>query len=98
MGSEGQQGVLEPFFTTKGDAGTGLGLAMVFGIVEQHSGHIEVHSAPGNGTTFRISFPPVDASVPAEPTAPTTVQLDPGRHLRILVVDDEPMMTKAVVR
>jgi PAS domain S-box-containing protein len=94
MSAEVQARVFEPFFTTKGGSGTGLGLAMVFGIVEQHGGHVEVRSAPGDGTTFRITFPLMEALVEAEPTvAPTQ-----SRPLRVLTVDDEPMMTKAVVR
>ena len=100
MSAEVQARVFEPFFTTKGEHGTGLGLAMVFGIVEQHSGHIEVRSAPGAGTTFRMTFPVIQV-LPAEaelsPTASVRLELL-QRLLRVLVVDDEPMMTKAVVR
>ena len=100
MSAEVQARAFEPFFTTKGESGTGLGLAMVFGIVEQHGGHIDVRSAPGDGTTFRMRFPLVDAlaEVPLKPSPALPAQLEPFRLLRILVVDDEPMMTKAVVR
>ena len=96
MSAEVQARVFEPFFTTKGESGTGLGLAMVFGMVEQHGGRIDVRSAPGEGTTFRMRFPLVEASAEAEPSART--QLERSRPLRVLTVDDEPMMTKAVVR
>jgi CheY-like chemotaxis protein len=96
MSAEVQARVFEPFFTTKGESGTGLGLAMVFGIVEQHGGHINVRSAPGDGTTFRITFPLMGPSQ-AEPSIVPT-QLERSRPLRVLTVDDEPMMTKAVVR
>lgn len=98
MSDEVQVRVFEPFFTTKGERGTGLGLAMVFGIVEQHRGQIGVRSAPGEGTTFRITLPLVSEIAVAEPSAKTKDVLDPLVLLRVLVVDDEPMMTKAVVR
>ena len=47
---------LEPFFTTKGERGTGLGLAMVYGVVQRHSADLEIESCVGKGTTIRMSF------------------------------------------
>ncbi len=85
---------LEPFFTTKGERGTGLGLAMVYGTVRRHNADIEIESAPGKGTTFRINFPvpAMPAGAPAKDAAPFVV---PSR-LRILVVDDDPLLIKSL--
>jgi signal transduction histidine kinase len=57
MSAEVRQHCLEPFFTTKGDQGTGLGLPMVFGIIKRHQGTLEIESEPGKGTTVRLQLP-----------------------------------------
>jgi len=57
MSPEVRERCLEPFFTTKGDHGTGLGLAMVFGIIKRHQGTLEIESESGKGTTLRLRLP-----------------------------------------
>ena len=85
-----RQRCLEPFFSTKGQRGTGLGLAMVYGVMERHGGKIEVDSKPGAGTTVRLILPvgPAFASV-AQPGA---VDDQGSRPLRVLCIDDEPTL------
>ena len=79
---------LEPFFTTKGEGGTGLGLAVVYGIIQRHGGTIEIASEKGVGTTFAIHLP---ATTDAKGTAVATVErLD--RSLRVLIVDDQDII------
>jgi signal transduction histidine kinase/ActR/RegA family two-component response regulator len=86
-----RQRCLEPFFSTKRQrGGSGLGLAMVYGVVERHEGHIEIESAVDLGTTVRLILPlrqapevkPNDLVVPARPGAP----------LHLLCIDDEPLL------
>jgi len=86
MTEEVRHRCLEPFFSTKGEHGTGLGLAMAFGIIRRHDGTLEIDSAPGSGTTFRLTLP-CHHSV-AEEDDEARLTLD--RSLRVLVVDDEP--------
>jgi signal transduction histidine kinase len=66
MTAEVRQRCLEPFFTTKGDGGTGLGLAMVFGIIKRHQGTLEIDSEQGKGTTIRIRLPACTQIVEAQ--------------------------------
>lgn len=80
--------IFEPFFTTKAKAkGTGLGLAMVYGIVKAHKGYITVNSRPGKGTTFEIYLPVSDVSSPVRITP--VVESEIGGHATILAIDDE---------
>jgi signal transduction histidine kinase/ActR/RegA family two-component response regulator len=89
MDEQTRRRCLEPFFTTKGVRGTGLGLAMVYGVVERHAGHIDIDSAPGKGTTMRLLF---SVGAPDKQPAPRTEALEQTPPLRVLCIDDEPVV------
>jgi signal transduction histidine kinase/ActR/RegA family two-component response regulator len=93
MSDDTRRRCLEPFFTTKGERGTGLGLAMVYGIARRHNAEIEIESAVARGTTIRLLFP-VTTTPSAGPGQVVTHKV-PSR-LRILVVDDDPMLIKSL--
>ena len=84
---------LEPFFTTKGERGSGLGLAMVYGITQRHGVDIDIVSTPGTGTIFRLIFP---LSSPApQSTASIRIRKIPS-HTKILLVDDDPLLLSSL--
>ncbi len=92
--------VFEPFFTTKEvGKGTGLGLAMVYGIVKQNAGHVTVDSEPGRGSTFRLYFPRISAPAVGigEPLAAVgATSARPGGDRVVLVVEDEDAVRRLV--
>jgi signal transduction histidine kinase/ActR/RegA family two-component response regulator len=97
MDAETRSHVFEPFFTTKAQGkGTGLGLATVYGIMKQSDGHIEIDSAPGNGTTFRLYFPRIDQ--PVEQLQAATPEPERQGTETVLLVEDETALRELVAR
>jgi signal transduction histidine kinase len=88
MNSEERARCLEPFFTTKGEHGTGLGLAVVYGIVQRHNGMIDIISEKGQGTTISVTFP--TTSITAHPAAETPLDVETSRN--VLVADDQEII------
>jgi PAS domain S-box-containing protein len=96
MSPEVVERAFEPFFTTKPiGKGTGLGMSMVYGFMQQSGGHIAVDSTPGQGTTVSLFIPLVEAAADAEPADPAPhVTLGAGQS--ILVVEDDPQVRTLV--
>lgn len=91
MDQQTREKIFEPFFTTKGlGKGTGLGMAIVYGIVKKHNGFITVQSEIGKGTTFRILLPIVVAVVKEEAAADSEIKPFKGGKETILIAEDEP--------
>lgn len=86
MSEEVRERIFEPFYTTKGLQGTGLGLAVSYSIIERHSGSISVSSEMGKGTTFEIELPMVEYAEVIVTETPAFVDVPP---LSVLVIDDE---------
>ncbi|NQT12290.1 MAG: response regulator, partial [Planctomycetes bacterium] len=92
MPADVQAKCLEPFFTTKGNRGTGLGLSVCHGIVQRHGGRIRVESSPGNGTTISVSLPAAEDGRSVE-EAPSDGSLPASR---VLYIDDDPDVRASV--
>jgi len=92
MDEDSRRRCLEPFFTTKGERGSGLGLPMVYGMVQRHNADIAIESEVGKGTTIRLSFPAAPVQAPAR----TVATVEVPRGLRLLLVDDDPVLLKSL--
>jgi CheY-like chemotaxis protein len=93
MSPEVRQRALEPFFTTKGPKGVGLGLSVTLGVVQRHRGEMDIKSGEGDGTLVTLRIPRPGVTPPPE-TVPLTPS--PVAPLKILVVDDEPTVLEAL--
>ena len=89
MDEETRQRCIEPFFTTKGERGTGLGLAMVYGFTQRHGADLQIASTPGLGTSVTLVLPLASG---AEPIAGAPAAPRPSRRLHLLLVDDDPVV------
>ena len=94
MDEETRRRCLEPFYTTKGERGTGLGLAMVYGMIQRHSAELEIDSELGKGTTMRLIFTLSLPDTAASGLVPVLVP--PQSPLRILLVDDDPILLQSL--
>jgi signal transduction histidine kinase/ActR/RegA family two-component response regulator len=94
MDADTKRRCLEPFFTTKGERGTGLGLAMIYGMAQRHDAEMTIESEPGRGTTIRLDFP--IPAVPKNPTVRVAALQLPAQPLRLLLVDDDPLLIESL--
>jgi signal transduction histidine kinase/HAMP domain-containing protein/ActR/RegA family two-component response regulator len=94
MSDETRRRCLEPFFTTKGERGTGMGLAMVYGMARRHGAELEIESVQGKGTTFRIIFPALARA--ADENGRQLSLAMPVQPLRVLIVDDDPLIIESL--
>jgi signal transduction histidine kinase len=92
MDEDSRRRCLEPFYTTKGERGTGLGLAMVYGMAQRHSADIAIESTRGVGTCVRITFTAAERPALESESAPPPVL----HGLRILLVDDDPVLLRTL--
>ncbi|HDZ88411.1 MAG TPA: PAS domain-containing sensor histidine kinase, partial [Nitrospirae bacterium] len=102
MDRDTMEKIFEPFFTTKESGrGTGLGLAMVYGIIRQHNGYVHVYSEPGQGTTFRIHLPLIKTIRPADNEKRKETETPRGGIETILLAEDDElvrMISKSILQ
>jgi signal transduction histidine kinase/ActR/RegA family two-component response regulator len=91
MDAEARRRCMEPFFTTKGERGTGLGLAMVYGVAQRHGAEVDIQSTPGEGATFSLIFPTATRNAAAG-----EAEIETPPPMRLLLVDDDPVLLKAL--
>jgi len=98
MDEDTRRRCMEPFFTTKGDSGTGLGMSMVYGVIQRHGAELSIESAPDKGTTVCIRFPYPRAPSPPHDArvAEALVPAADGHALRILLIDDDPLVLETL--
>jgi signal transduction histidine kinase len=94
MDEETRRRCLEPFFTTKGERGSGLGLAMVYGMTQRHGATLEIDSEFGTGTTMRLLFPL--GTTRSGSMAKGQALSIPGRSLHLLIIDDDPALLESL--
>jgi signal transduction histidine kinase/ActR/RegA family two-component response regulator len=98
MSEETRRKCLEPFFTTKGERGTGLGLAMAYGMVQRHGANIVVDSELRKGARMSLEFSAARVAREKVPADAHETSVQPVPRVRILVVDDEPRVLKSLKR
>ena len=98
MDAETKQRIFDPLFSTKGDAGTGLGLAMVADVVRWHGGSIDVESELGRGTELTLRLPRSDASTSSRERRPTAKLRLPTMRRLIMIVDDDVVVRRSLAR
>jgi len=92
MDEETRRRCLEPFFTTKGVRGSGLGLPMVYGMAQRHGATLDIESEPGHGTLVRLGF----KAAPDQPAVSSGSHKPPAGPVRVLVVEDDPLLLKSL--
>ena len=98
MDEQTRRRCLEPFFSTKGEHGNGLGLAMVYGMLKRHGGEIEIVSEPGQGTTMRLLLSADNTRMQRPPTTspPQAGSIRRTTGARILLADDDPVLLETL--